>query len=79
MRYLYFSSQHCAPCQALKPRILKHKEIRVVDVDKDSVLTNRYGIMSIPTVIVLNGSDDTVEQQISGSRIGKWLSETFEK
>lgn len=78
MRYLFFTSVHCAPCKAIKPKILEHKEIRIVDVDKDRELTNKYGIMSIPTIIVLNGGD-SVEYQISGSRIGKWLSETFKE
>lgn len=79
MRYLFFSSQYCVPCQALKPRIVKHKEIKIIDVDSDRKLTNKYGIMSIPTVIVLNGDDDKVERQISGSRINKWLNETFKE
>ena len=78
MRYLFFSSQHCKPCQILKPRILKHPEIAIIDVDKHGEKAVKYGIMSIPVVIALDGGD-IVEYQISGSRISKWLDETFKE
>jgi len=78
MRYLYFTSEYCAPCKAIKPRIMKHPEIAIVDVDKHNDKAMQYGIMSIPTLIVLNG-DDTVECQVSGSRISKWLNENFKE
>ena len=50
----------------------------IVDVDKHNEKAVKYGIMSIPVVIALNGGD-IVEYQISGSRISKWLDETFKE
>jgi len=76
MRYLYFTSKNCAPCQAIKPKIMRHEEIGVVDVDKDGQLASKYGVMSVPTLLILN-SNDTVEQQITGIKINKWLKENF--
>ena len=76
MRYLFFSSVHCTPCQELKPKIMKYAEIAIVDVDKQNEQAVKFGIMSIPTLLVVN-DDDSVEQQISGNRIGKWLKENF--
>ena len=76
MKYLYFTSQYCVPCQAIKPRILKHSEIEIVDIDKQKELTGKYGIMSVPTIIGINGSNEP-EYQVSGSRINKWLDDTF--
>ncbi len=78
MRYLYFSSQHCVPCQTIKPAILKHPEIAIIDVDKKSDMATKYGIMSIPVLLILN-DDDSVEQQIQGNKINKWLKENFKK
>lgn len=76
MRYMYFTSEFCKPCQAIKPRIIKHPEIAIIDVDKNSEYTSRYNILSIPTLLVLNG-DDTVEYEITGTRISKWLNENL--
>lgn len=78
MRYLYFSSQHCVPCQTIKPAILKHSEIAIIDVDKKNELAIKFGIMSIPTLLILN-DDDSVEEQIQGHKINKWLKENFKK
>jgi hypothetical protein len=60
------------------PKIMKHQEIAIVDVDKNSEYITKYDIMSIPTLLVLN-DDDTVEQQISGTRINKFLKENFKE
>lgn len=78
MRYLFFSSLHCIPCQAIKPAVLKYPEIKIVDVDKKNELAIKYGIMSIPTLLVLD-DNDSVEQQIQGNKINKFLKETFKK
>ena len=76
MKYLFFSSQHCTPCQAIKPQILKHPQIEIIDVDKKNELAVKFGIMSIPTLLILN-KDDSVEQQIDGAKIGKFIRENF--
>lgn len=78
MRYLYFTSEYCVPCQVIKPRIVKHPEILVIDVDKRNEFVIKYDILSIPTLLLIN-NDDSVEQQISGSRISKWLNENFKE
>ena len=78
MRYMYFTSEFCKPCQAIKPRIIKHPEILVIDVDKMDKYVLQYNILSIPTLLILNG-DDTVEHQINGTRINKWLDENLKE
>lgn len=78
MRYLYFTSEYCIPCRAIKPRILKHHEIAIVDIDKSNEYVVKYNIMSIPTLLVI-GNDNSVEAEISGTRISKWLDETFKE
>lgn len=78
MHYLYFTSEHCGPCKALKSRILKHPEIAIIDVEKHNEKASQYGVMNIPTIIALDNCD-TIEYQVSGSRISKWLNETFKE
>lgn len=78
MRYLYFTSEFCAPCKAIKPKIMKCPEICVIDIDKQNEFAVKYGVMSIPTLLVVN-DNDSVEQQITGSKINKWLKENFKE
>ncbi len=55
-----FFAAWCGPCQAMKPVInelekeLKGKvEVEEIDVDKNSAEASKYGVMSIPTFVVL--------------------------
>jgi thioredoxin 1 len=83
---LDFYQASCAPCRALEPRLeafaRRHAgELRVlqVDVDEDMVTPQRFGVQSLPTLIVfrdgderarLDGriSDDDLDAAISGGR-----------
>ncbi len=76
MRYLYFTAKNCVPCQAIKPKIMRHEEIAIIDVEKDGEVAGRYGVMSIPTLLVIN-NNDSVEAQFTGTKINKWLKENF--
>lgn len=78
MKYLYFTSEYCIPCKTLKPKISKHPEITIIDVDKNGKYVKRYDILSIPTLLILN-ENETVEKQITGTRINKFLKENFEE
>ena len=58
---LDFWAGWCMPCRMVAPIIEELAEefkesatVGKVDVDKENALAARYGIMSIPTVIVLN-------------------------
>jgi len=57
-RLLDFWQASCAPCRPLEPRLERVAEARPgqfigyrIDVDTDTV--NRYGVMSIPTIVPL--------------------------
>lgn len=78
MKYLYFTSEFCAPCKTIKPKIIKHHEITIIDVDENGKYVTKYNIMSIPTLLVLN-DDDTVEKQIIGTQISRFLKENFKE
>lgn len=76
MRYLYFTSEYCAPCRAIKSKILKHSQIIIIDVDKESKYMKKYDIMSLPTLLILS-DDDKVQKQIIGTLIIKFLRENL--
>lgn len=59
-----FYADWCAPCRAMKPVLEDLKaqngdslEIYKIDVDKNQVLAEQYGIRSIPTLILFKNND----------------------
>ena len=59
-----FYATWCGPCRILKPTIMEfakeHEEVKVVEVDVDKAqnLSNKYGVISIPTVVIIeNGKE----------------------
>lgn len=70
IKILKFYADWCGPCKILKPRIdalkLKHPDVEFIDVniEEQQALVNLYGVMSVPTIVVLNG--DTEIDRMSG-------------
>tara|TARA_Y100001937_G_scaffold35501_1_gene50980 strand:+ start:233 stop:469 length:237 start_codon:yes stop_codon:yes gene_type:complete len=63
--YLYFSAPWCGPCKMLSPvmeQVGNTIPVKRVNVDEQSDLAQRYGIRSVPTVVLL-------ENQIEVKRI----------
>jgi len=55
----FFNATWCGPCQQFKP-IMKElanegNNIQFIDVDKDSELASKYGVRSVPTVVIEDG------------------------
>jgi thioredoxin 1 len=66
-----FTATWCGPCKALAPIVEKladefHGKIKVgkLDIDENPDISARYGVRSVPTVIVFRGG------QKSGSHVG---------
>ncbi|MEU8086342.1 thioredoxin family protein [Micromonospora sp. NPDC049101] len=59
---LRFTATWCGPCKTLGPVAdavaARHGvPVEVVDVDQVAELPARYGVRSVPTVVLLDGSD----------------------
>jgi len=52
-----FSAEWCSPCKILKPIFhavageIKGVKFGTVDIDKENDLAQRFGVMSVPTII----------------------------
>jgi len=60
IKLLDFKADWCGPCQAMKPVIKELREelgnkveIIEIDVDENQSKASEYGVMSIPTYIIL--------------------------
>lgn len=58
IKVIKFSTEYCAPCKALQPVFNKVKVnfpgiiFEEINVDVDSAATLKYGVGSVPTIIV---------------------------
>ena len=55
----YFSATWCGPCKIFKPVMQElaseGNNIQFIDVDENNELASKYGIRSVPTVVVEEG------------------------
>ena len=80
-----FWAEWCGPCKVLGPNFkaaseeLKEVKFGSVDVDKNSELTQKFGVMSIPTIIFFkDGKDiDRVSGALEKEEIIKKAEENF--
>ena len=69
---LDFYADWCGPCRMIAPMIEEIANenpqylIAKVNVDNDPALAQQFGIVSIPTLIVMKGGE--VVQQVAGAR-----------
>ncbi len=74
-----FTATWCGPCQKLKPTLKKlfsekHDIVRVgqVDIDENSELAQKYGVRSVPTVVLMYKGKEA-ERIIGAAREDKYL------
>jgi thioredoxin 1 len=61
-KVLYISANWCAPCKAFKPIVTEVTQevgipVEYIDIDANPGVAEKYGVRSIPTTILLNGTD----------------------
>ena len=77
---LYFTATWCGPCKMFKPTVQAVSAelsvgINYVDVDQQKDLAQKYGISSVPTIIVEN--DGNVVYRSSGVMSKPQLSQVL--
>ena len=77
-----FYADWCGPCRMLTPRLeqlveVAESPVRVVKVDVDAMpeLAGRFGVMSIPTLLVIDGGE-VVDKQIGVPSLNELLDMT---
>jgi len=79
-----FYADWCGPCRAMEPALRDiareyEGEIRVVklDVDKNAVLQERYGVMGIPALLLFEGGQ--VRERMAGAQARSSIAAMIEK
>lgn len=76
-----FYAEWCGPCKMLGPELedISNNGFKIikVDVDNHEDLARRYGIMSVPTMMIFK--DNEVVNRLVGFMPGKAIMEEIEK
>ena len=62
VKYQLFTSKDCHPCKKMKKEILKNNNplnIEIIDIEEKIDLAIENNIMSVPTLLKIDGSDIT--------------------
>lgn len=68
MELIDFYADWCGPCQMLKPIMAEFEEahpeitVRRVNIDEDRELAERYGISSIPCLVVVKDGKEVARE-----------------
>ena len=86
--FIDFFAQWCGPCHAMAPIIEEFEKLyegkikfSKVDVDTNQELAGKYGVMSIPTYIILRGGTEA-ERKIGAmtrDSLRNWLDSVLAK
>lgn len=63
MKLIHFTAEWCGPCKKLKPLIDEYIktnsniEYVKVDIDTDPTTANKYDVLAIPTLILVNSEN----------------------
>lgn len=81
MKLLDFYAEWCGPCNAMSPTIEKLKtngpfEVEKINIDENPDLAAKYAIRSIPTLIFVNESGETLWRK-SGMHTESQLLEIY--
>ncbi len=64
---IYFTAKWCGPCQTLGPimeGLSGVLNVRKVDVDQDRELSAKYGVRSVPSLVLANESGEEIIRSV---------------
>ena len=64
---IYFTAKWCGPSRTLGPimeGLSSELNIRRVDVDQDRELSTKYGIRSVPALVLVNEAGEEIKRSI---------------
>jgi thioredoxin 1 len=65
----YFSAEWCVPCQTLGPimdQVSSQIQVQKINIDYEADITSKYGVRSIPTVILVENGQEV--RRFTGAR-----------
>tara|TARA_B110000305_G_C18889296_1_gene381154 strand:- start:16 stop:267 length:252 start_codon:yes stop_codon:yes gene_type:complete len=70
-KILYFTASWCQPCKQLSPTMSKlmsnGMNVQKIDVDNDTQFSPKYGIRSVPTLLLVDGNGNALGR-LTGNR-----------
>ena len=80
---LDFYQASCPPCRALEPRLERMARqyknrlpVYRVDIDRDLPVAERFGVKSIPTILLVRGGREARVSTVSSPTATSWLRST---
>ena len=76
MKYLYFSAPWCGPCKQLAPKmelVAESVAVEKILVDSDAETTQKYGIRTIPTVVLIDENGVELERFVGVNPVEFYL------
>ena len=80
-KILYFSTQWCGPCKSFKPVVQQVAQetgapVQFIDADQQRDLAVRYGVSSVPTIIIEVGGN--IVNKLTGPQPKSTLTKLFQ-
>ena len=67
-KLLYFTAGYCQPCQMFGPIMDKVAQsgipVQKIDIDSNRELSQKYSIMSVPTVVKVDGQGNALGKSV---------------
>ncbi len=71
-KILYFTGEWCNPCKILAPTMEKSGlPYQKIDIDRDTELSVKYGVRSVPTLIKVDASGNVISRLVGNNPLEK--------